>query len=75
MGSAPDASRHDAVRAAREWVQSGKTWVVDIDLEAFFDQVYHDLLLQQLIPICNLRSRIVEEIFPGNWQRGLRWEG
>ena len=48
MGSAPDASRHDAVRAAREWVQSGKTWMVDIDLEAFFDQVDHDLLLQQL---------------------------
>jgi RNA-directed DNA polymerase len=47
-GFRPGRSAHDAVRAARGLVQSGKTWVVDIDLEAFFDQVDHDLLLQQL---------------------------
>jgi RNA-directed DNA polymerase len=38
-------SAHDAVRAAQEYVKTGKRWVVDIDLKAFFDQVDHDKLM------------------------------
>lgn len=39
-------SAHDAVRAARGYIQSGKTWVVDIDLKGFFDEVNHDILMR-----------------------------
>lgn len=47
-GFRPGRSAHDAVRAAREFVQAGKTWVVDIDLKSFFDHVNHDLLRYRL---------------------------
>ena len=44
-GFRPSRSAHDAVRAAQEYVKAGKSWVVDIDLKAFFDQVDHDKLM------------------------------
>ena len=36
---------HQAVKAARSHVAEGKRWVVDIDLEKFFDRVNHDVLM------------------------------
>ena len=36
--------RHDAAKKAREYVEEGRSWVVDIDLEIFFDRVSHDVL-------------------------------
>lgn len=47
-GFRPGRSAHQAVRAARQHVQAGKTWVVDVDLEAFFDRVNHDILMGKL---------------------------
>ena len=44
-GYRPGCSAHDAVKQAQVFVQQGKTWVVDIDINAFFDEVNHDLLL------------------------------
>lgn len=38
-------SAHQALRAAREHVVSGKGWVVDLDVEKFFDRVNHDKLM------------------------------
>jgi RNA-directed DNA polymerase len=37
-----------AVRVAQGYVQAGREWVVDIDLEKFFDRVNHDLLMARL---------------------------
>lgn len=39
---------HQAIKRACEHVKSGKEWVVDIDLEKFFDEVNHDRLMQRL---------------------------
>ncbi len=47
-GFRPGRSAHDAVRAARGYVLEGKTWMVDIDVRAFFDHVNHDRLVHQL---------------------------
>lgn len=47
-GFRPGRSAHDAVRAAQAHVKEGKTWVVDIDLKSFFDQVDHDKLMHLL---------------------------
>jgi group II intron reverse transcriptase/maturase len=47
-GFRPSRSAHQAVRTARQHVQEGKTWVVDVDLEAFFDRVNHDILMGKL---------------------------
>ncbi len=41
-------SPHDAVKAARAYVQSGKRVVVDVDLAKFFDRVNHDILIDRL---------------------------
>ena len=38
-------SAHQAVEKAREYVAEGYRWVVDIDLEKFFDRVNHDVLM------------------------------
>ena len=47
-GFRPGRNAHQALRQARQYVAQGKRWVVDIDLEQFFDRVNHDLLMSQL---------------------------
>src|SRR5699024_2020751 len=47
-GFRPNKRGHDAVRQARNYIKEGKRWVVDIDLEKFFDKVNHDRLMQKL---------------------------
>jgi group II intron reverse transcriptase/maturase len=42
-GFRPRRSAHDAVREAQRYVQQGRRWVVDVDLEKFFDRVNHDV--------------------------------
>ena len=46
-GFRPGRRAHDAVKAARAYVQSGKRVVVDVDLEKFFDRVNHDILIDR----------------------------
>jgi RNA-directed DNA polymerase len=41
-------SAHQAVKQAREYVKEGRRWVVDIDLEKFFDRVNHDILMARV---------------------------
>ena len=43
-GFRPGRSAKDAVLAAQEYINEGYTWVVDIDIEKFFDRVNHDIL-------------------------------
>lgn len=47
-GFRPGRSAHQALKAASGYVKSGKEWVVDIDLEKYFDQVNHDILMSRL---------------------------
>jgi RNA-directed DNA polymerase len=47
-GFRPGRRAHDAVKAARGYVQSGKRVVVDVDLAKFFDRVNHDILIDRL---------------------------
>jgi RNA-directed DNA polymerase len=47
-GFRPGRSAHQAVRAAQQYVQEGRRWVVDVDLEKFFDRVNHDVLMGKL---------------------------
>jgi RNA-directed DNA polymerase len=41
-------SAHQAVLAAREFMKTGRRWVVDMDLEKFFDRVNHDILMSRI---------------------------
>jgi RNA-directed DNA polymerase len=47
-GFRPGRSAHQALVAARNLVASGKRYVVDVDLEKFFDRVQHDVLMGRL---------------------------
>jgi RNA-directed DNA polymerase len=47
-GFRPGRSAHQAVLAARGHVAAGRRWVVDIDLEKFFDRVNHDVLMARV---------------------------
>ncbi|MER3405891.1 MAG: group II intron reverse transcriptase/maturase [Chloroflexota bacterium] len=48
FGFRPGRSAHDAVRLARQYVEEGYEWVVDMDLEKFFDRVNHDVLMARV---------------------------
>lgn len=48
FGFRPGRSAHQAVEAARQHMASGHRWVVDMDLEKFFDRVNHDVLMSRL---------------------------
>ena len=53
-GFRPGRRAHDAVRKAQQYIQAGRRWVVDVDLERFFDRVNHDVLMGKL------QNRIVD---------------
>jgi RNA-directed DNA polymerase len=48
FGFRPGRSAHDALRQAARYVEDGRIYVVDIDLEKFFDRVNHDILMSRL---------------------------
>ena len=47
-GFRPGRSAHQAVQQAQAYIAEGNTWVVDIDLEKFFDRVNHDMLVARV---------------------------
>jgi len=47
-GFRPGRSAHQAVLKARDYVSEGHRWVVDMDLEKFFDRVNHDVLMARV---------------------------
>jgi RNA-directed DNA polymerase len=48
FGFRPGRGAHDALAQAKRYVTEGRTIVVDLDLEKFFDRVNHDMLMSRL---------------------------
>ena len=48
FGFRPHRSAHGAVKKVRDLIASGYSWVVDIDIEKFFDTVDHDILMSRI---------------------------
>jgi len=48
FGFRPERGAHQAVRKALGYIREGKRWVVDVDLEKFFDRVNHDVLMARI---------------------------
>lgn len=59
-------SAHQALKAASAYIQGGRVWVVDLDLEKFFDRVNHDILMSKIAkriddkPLLRLIRRYLE---------------
>lgn len=47
-GFRPGRDAHQAILQASKYIKGGREWVVDIDLEKFFDKINHDRLMQRL---------------------------
>jgi group II intron reverse transcriptase/maturase len=47
-GFRPGRRAHEAILAAQAYIRAGRRWVVDVDLEKFFDRVNHDVLMGKL---------------------------
>jgi RNA-directed DNA polymerase len=47
-GFRPGRSAHQAVEKAQQYIADGYRWVVDLDLEKFFDRVNHDRLMAKI---------------------------
>ena len=72
-GFRPDRSAHQAVLKARSYVAEGKRWVVDLDLEKFFDRVNHDILMSRVAR--KVKDKRVLRLIRRYLQAGLMVEG
>jgi len=53
-GFRPGRSAHQAVARAQQHIAAGYRWVVDLDLEKFFDRVNHDRLMGRSQGACTI---------------------
>jgi RNA-directed DNA polymerase len=80
-GFRPGRNAHQAVRQAKKYIAEGYEWVVDIDLEKFFDRVNHDILLGRLAK--RIEDKRILRLIRRYLQAGImvqgvvqeRWEG
>jgi RNA-directed DNA polymerase len=72
-GFRPGRSAAQAVRAAQQYAQGGKDWVVDIDITKFFDQVHHDILLGRIAK--TIRDKRVLHLIGKYLRRGAMVDG
>ena len=72
-GFRPGRSAHDAVRQVRDYAVSGKSWVVDIDIEKFFDGVNHDILMRRIADV--VRDKRVLKLTRRYLSGGIMVEG
>jgi group II intron reverse transcriptase/maturase len=72
-GFRPGRRAHDAVRRAQAYVQEGRSVVVDIDLEKFFDRVNHDMLMGRLAK--RIADRRVLKLIRGYLNAGVLANG
>ncbi len=73
FGFRPKRSAHDALKRAGEHIASGHTWVVNIDLEKFFDRVNHDILMARLAR--KIEDKLVLKLIRQYLQAGIMDNG
>lgn len=72
-GFRPQKRGHDAVRKAQWYIQEGYGFVVDMDLEKFFDRVNHDILMSRVAR--KVRDKRVLKLIRAYLQSGIMSQG
>jgi RNA-directed DNA polymerase len=72
-GFRPGRSAHDAVKQAQRYIQEGNEWVVDIDLERYFDRVNHDMLMARVARV--VKDKSVLKLIRGYLNSGVMING
>jgi RNA-directed DNA polymerase len=72
-GFRPGRSAQDAMRAAQQYAQGGKDWVVDIDITKFCDHVNHDVLMGRMAQV--IRDKRVLHLIGKYLRRGAMADG
>ena len=72
-GFRPGRSAHDAIKAAREHIEAGGNWIVDLDLEKFFDRVNHDKLMSLVAR--KIKDKRVLKLIRKYLEAGIMLEG
>jgi group II intron reverse transcriptase/maturase len=72
-GFRPGRSAHQAVQKSPEYIQEGYDWVVDIDLEKFFDRVNHDMLMARVARV--LKDKRVLKLIRAYLNSGVMLNG
>jgi len=72
-GSRPKRSAHNAIKQVKAFVKQGYRGVVDIDLEKFFDNVHHDVLMSRVAR--KVRDKTVLRLIGRSLRSGVMIEG
>lgn len=72
-GFRPGRSAHQAVTQAQQYIAEGYGWVVDLDLEKFFDRVNHDKLMGQIAK--RVEDKRLRKLIRAFWNAGVMENG
>ena len=72
-GFRPKRSAHDAIKQSSRYIVEGKKWVVDLDLERYFDTVNHDRLMHRLSK--EIKDKRVLKLIRNYLRAGLLQDG
>ena len=72
-GFRPKRSAHQAIKQSQRYLEQGYRWVVDMDLEKFFDRVNHDKLMSEVQK--RVSDRRVNTLILGFLRSGIEHEG
>ena len=73
FGFRPDRSAHQAVEKAQSYLKEGYEYVVDVDLEKFFDKVNHDRLMGRLFK--EIEDKRLLKLIDGYLKSGILEDG